>query len=181
VALSLFDRLEIPYEPAKKGHGTDGATLRFLYDFLQYTQPSLIVEAGTFEGSFVLLAHEACPDATIYTADICMYDQHDGVEDAAIFCWGDFRLMLEENDLSDIDFAFIDSGPPINKNGMAEMNDSIKSLRATHYNAVLSRMRKGGIVATHDTRKPDWDFAPEIIADAGLQLNCGRGLALRQI
>jgi len=173
MALELFERLGIPYEPVNKGLGTDGVTLQFLYDLLCYIQPHVIVEAGTLQGSFVLLAREACPSAEIYTADVhkCKWHRDDT---ASFFFLGDFSEMLKEGEICDIDFAFIDSGPSVGV-------PSEDGVRLYHYNAVKPYMRKGGIIATHDTAKTDWDGAVEIIADASIQLNCGRGLSLRQI
>ena len=176
MALGLFDRLAIPYEPVDIGHGTDGITLNFLAELLRYTQPKVIVEAGTYQGSFTLLAREVCPDAIIHTADIHEHQWHGDVRAAADFFLGDFEDMIRQwppTFTTFIDFAFIDSGP-------AAGVPSEDGVRLRHYEAVKPYMT-GGIIATHDTAKTDWGGAKEIIADASIQLNCGRGLSLRQV
>ncbi|KKM14789.1 hypothetical protein LCGC14_1702630, partial [marine sediment metagenome] len=77
----------------------------------------------------------------------------------------------------EIDFAFIDSGPP----PVLKPPQHEPGVRLRHYNAVMPYMSKGGIIATHDTGKTDWDGATSILFDADIQFNCGRGLSLRQI
>ncbi len=176
MSLELFEQLAIPFEPVEIGHGTDGVTLNFLSELLRYTQPQVIVEAGTFEGSFTLLARAVCPQADIFTADIRKHQWHGDVDAAAFFFLGDFSDMLKWVDLKP-DFAFIDSGPAA---GLRPDQHEDRA-RIRHYEAVMPRMKRGGIVATHDTRATDWQGATEIIADASIQFNCGRGLSLKEI
>ena len=164
----------VPREPIGKGNGVDAATLDFLHELLLYAQPEVIVEAGTYQGSFALIARAACPDAAIFTADVCKYQQHEGIEKVEFF-WGDFVDMLKEHTIREIDFAFIDSGPPFLVSG--EHKDS----RLGHYELVKGLMAPGGIIATHDTGRPNWEGANEIIIDSDIQLNFGRGLSLRQL
>ncbi len=162
----------------EKGGGTEVETLHFLYGLLQYLQPKVIVEAGTCRGDFTVLARIACPDADIYTADIFKHKWIADLNERAIVFFGDFEKMLREllGD-TDIDFAFIDSGPP----PTLEPPQFEAGVRLRHYNAVMPYMSVGGIIATHDTKKTDWNGAHAVINDADIQFNCGRGLVLRQI
>ena len=163
---------------AEAGAGTEEETLDFLQSFLRYTQPKVIVEAGTCQGNFVAVAHMACPKAAIYTADIFEHKWICDVRGWAVFFAGDFEEMLKAwFTCPEIDFAFIDSGPP----SMRLLPKREPGVRLRHYNAVLPYMKKGGIIATHDTRKTDWTGASTIIEDAGMNLNSGRGLSLRQV
>ena len=160
------------------GDGTERETLDFLYSFLRYTQPKVIVEAGTCQGNFVAVAHMACPKAAIYTADIFKHKWICDVHGWAVFWEGDFEKMLQECLTGGgIDFAFIDSGP----SSIRLPPKREPGVRLRHYNAVLPYMKKGGIIAIHDTKKTDWTGASTIIEDAGINLNSGRGLSLRQI
>ncbi len=162
----------------EKGGGTETETLRFLYGLLHYVQPKVIVEAGTCRGDFTILARHACPKAEIYTADIFKHKWVADLEDRAVFFHGDFEKMLRELLRGrEVDFAFIDSGPP----PILLPPQHEAGVRIRHYNAVLLYMRTGGIIATHDTGKTDWTGAASIVADASIHLNCGRGLSLRQI
>ena len=163
---------------AKEGGGTETETLHFLYGLLHYMQPKVIVEAGTCRGDFTIMAHTACPDAGIHTADIFKHKWIDDLEEYGRFFKGDFEKMLQESFRGvEIDFAFIDSGPP----PILLPPQHEAGVRIRHYNAVLLYMRTGGIIATHDTGKTDWTGAASIVADASIHLNCGRGLSLRQI
>ena len=160
------------------GGGTETETLHFLYGFLRYTQPKVIVEAGTCRGDFTVLARHACPEAEIYTADIFKHKWIDDVRDIAAFFEGDFQKMLQVWLTGiEVDFAFIDSGPP----PVLKLPQHEPGVRLRHYEAVLPYMAKGGIIATHDTVTRDWHAASKIVHEASIQLNCGRGLSLRQI
>ena len=162
----------------EKGGGTETETLHFLYGLLKYMQPKVIVEAGTCRGDFTVLARHACPEAEIYTADIFKHKWIADLENLAMFFLGDFAKMLQEQ-LTDreIDFAFIDSGPP-----PTLLPPQLEvGVRSRHYYAVKPYMRVGGIIAVHDTEKTDWSGAFSIIEDADIRLNRGRGLSLRQI
>ena len=160
------------------GGDTEPETLHFLYSLLHYMQPKVIVEAGTCRGDFTILARNACPSADIYTADIFRHKWVDNINDRAAFFHGDFEKMLKETFVGhEIDFAFIDSGPP----PKLPPPQFEAGVRIRHYNAVLPYMRADGIIATHDTAKTDWTGASSIIDDADIQFNCGRGLSLRQI
>jgi predicted O-methyltransferase YrrM len=161
-----------------KGGGTETETLHFLYGFLRYTQPEVIVEAGTCRGDFTILARHACPSASIYTADIFKHEWIADLDNRAAFFLGDFEKMLQEQLQGiEVDFAFIDSGPP----PVLKPPQHEPGVRFRHYSAVLPYMKKGGIVATHDTATDDWRAASTIVHEASIQLNCGRGLSLRQI
>ncbi len=173
--------LERRYDPLNttpeesESHSVDGPTLDLLYELLRFMQPGIIVEAGTFQGSFALIARAACPDAKIYTADIVPYEQHEGIENVTFF-WGDSNDMLKRYDIQGVDFAFIDSGPP------AMLDDQWgTNVREMHYEAAKERMAPGGVIATHDTVSLEWQGAERIVGDASIQLNSGRGLSLRQI
>ena len=161
-----------------EGGGTEVETLCFLYGLLKYMQPKVIVEAGTCRGDFIVLVRHACPKAEIYTADIFKHKWIADLENLAMFFLGDFEKMLQELlQGREIDFAFIDSGPP----PILKPPQHESGVRLRHYNAVKPYMSEGGVIATHDTKKTDWMGAAEIIADADIQFNCGRGLTLRRI
>ena len=159
-----------------EGGGTEVETLHFLYGLLKYMQPKVIVEAGTYRGDFAVLARSACPSAEIFTADIFKHKWTDDLEKDATFFLGDFEKMLHVKCV-EIDFAFIDSGPP----PVLKPPQHEPGVRLRHYNAVMPYMAVGGIIATHDTGKTDWDGATSILFDADIQFNCERGLSLRQI
>jgi len=161
-----------------EGGGTEVETLHFLHGLIHYMQPKVIVEAGTCRGDFVTYARFACPSAEIFTADIFKHKWTDDLERDATFFLGDFEKMLQELLVGrEIDFAFIDSGPP----PVLKPPQHEPGVRLRHYNAVKPYMSEGGIIATHDTEKTDWTGALSIIADADIRFNYGRGLSLRQI
>ncbi len=161
----------------EEGGGTETETLHFLYGLLHYTQPKVIVEAGTCRGDFTSMAHTACPNAAIYTADIFKHKWIGDLMEYGVFFQGDFEKMLQEWLVGGgIDFAFIDSGPP----PILLPPQHEAGVRIRHYNAVKPYMKAGGIIATHDTGKTDWTGAASIVADASIHLDCGRGLSLRQ-
>ncbi len=160
------------------GGGTEVKTLHFLYGLLHYLQPAVIVEAGTCRGDFTILARHACPEATIYTADIFKHKWIDDLSNIAAFFHGDFEKMLQEYLQGiEIDFAFIDSGPPPHL--LPPQFEA--GVRQRHYNVVMPYMAKGGVVAVHDTGTTDWKGAQTIIDDADMHFNSGRGLVLKQI
>ena len=159
------------------GGGTESETLHFLYSLLHYMQPKVIVEAGTCRGDFTVLARAACPEADIYTADIFKHEWVSDIKAQAAFFLGDFEKMLEELVGLEVDFAFIDSGPPPKL--LPPQFEA--GVRVRHYNAVMPYMALGGIIATHDTSKTDWEGAPSIIFDSDIHFDSGRGLSLRQI
>ena len=161
-----------------EGGGTETETLHFLYGLLKYMQPKVIVEAGTCRGDFTVLARIACPSAEIFTADIFKHKWIADLGNLAMFFLGDFEKMLRELlQGREIDFAFIDSGPP-----PVLLPPQLEAgVRLRHYDAVKPYMSKGGIIATHDTEKTDWTGALSITADADIRFNYGRGLSLRQI
>lgn len=159
--------------PENDDVGTERETLEILALLVAANAPGVTVEAGTYKGHFAENAIEACPRTTVFTADTI--DHGYRPSDEWIYDYrGDFEAMLEELDITHVDFAFIDSGPPFAK-------EFEKGVRKRHYNAVKKRMLSGGIICVHDTNKTDWFGVHEIIANATFRLTSGRGLTVEVI
>lgn len=157
------------------GIATDAPTVRFLAELCRYLNPQFIVEAGTWLGDFARAAAKACPNAKVMTADPLKVAYLP--EGNIIYVQEDYEKMLERHVLQKgiIDFAFIDSGPPM---ATGKHEDGI---RIRHYRATLPYMRNGGIIACHDLNSADWEGRDEIAADAGLLLYRAQGISLAQV
>lgn len=136
----------------------------------------LIVEAGTWMGDFAEAAAKACPNAKLLTADplkVAFLRQGN-----IFFYQGDFSDMLTKHIVGSpriVDFAFIDSGPPMPTDAFED------GIRIRHFHAVLPYMRPGGIVAVHDMATRDWQGAQEIADMAGLIIHRNQGISLMQV
>ena len=163
--------------PPLDSTATDKETLNFLAGLLQYTQPKLIVEAGTWKGHFSVKAAEMLPKCRVFTSDTANhFPDWEKLPDNLFFFKTDFEEMLSicVGDKFDfIDFAFIDSGPPF-------VQDFEAGIRLRHYEAVKPYMNKGGLIVSHDMNKTDWHGADKIIQEADLRLTGGRGITIWQ-
>jgi len=159
--------------PPLDSTATDEETLQFLLRTIVYFQPKVVAEAGTWKGHFSAAIANCCPEIQVYTADI--FD-HKIPEFPNLHFWlGDFENMLGEVP-GEIDFAYMDSGPPF-----FEGDEPETDIRWRHYQAVKSRMSKGGLIINHDMNDLTWDHAVEILAESDLYLPGGRGITIKQM
>lgn len=153
-------------------------TLQTLASILQGFQPKIVVEAGTYKGSFALTAARICPDAMVYTADMIDYNWRDLMRrnnitaDQLVFVRGDFEEIAHRYPalVGAVDFAFIDSGWP--------MLEHEPGMRWRHYRAAQQWLRPGGIIAVDDVAATDWEGAEAIVAEATTYITTDRGLSL---
>lgn len=161
----------------------DQFSLQLFVPLLIAAPTATVVEAGTYKGLFAIaMAKLFGEQRHIYTADpidhIAQRENVSQFSDIITLYQGDFVDMLEELDLRDIGFAFIDSGPPTV--GMRE-----GAMRLRHYEAVKPRMAPGGFIAVHDTARTwnaDDDYVREtLLANAHLRFPCLPGISVEQI
>ena len=158
--------------PEWDAEGTDQETIYFLASLLNFEQPEVVVEAGTYRGHFAIMAATVLPNSRVFTSDPVDW----GLPQMGnlFYFQTDFEEMLSGLKPRSVDFAFIDSGCP-----PGQTLD--KSVRWRHYQAVKPYMAKDGIIAVHDMNATDWYNAGKILADSDLYLQAGRGLTLEQL
>jgi predicted O-methyltransferase YrrM len=155
------------------------ASIDLMGMLVNFIQPSIVVEAGTYRGHLalavanILRAHE---HGTIYTADTV--DNFSGTlahitELQPFVRWyhGDYLDMLAEIE-GEIDLAYIDA---------SSKQDS--RLRLTHAERTFERLRPGGLLVADDTASTDWQEG-EVFRDwakcTGIHLSQHRGLTIIQ-
>lgn len=153
---------------------TDLESLTVLWTLVQYLQPEIVVEAGTYKGHFAIpIARMLAVRGHVYTADPVRVDLPDLPN--LTYVQDDFDVMLAQRpDIKGrVDFAFIDSGPPV---PTAEVN-----VRYRHWTTCKDWLRPGGIMACHDTNTASqWGRGLDIVGEGHLRLIGGRGLVLWQ-
>ena len=141
----LFDWT--PYVSRMDTMASYPATLDVLASLIIYTQPKVIVEAGTYRGHATFAMAEALylyqRDAHVYTADPADYSVESVLHDMkltpyATFFQGAFEEMLVTIS-GDIDFAYIDA---------SASNDP--ELRTRYLDLVLGRLSTGGLIVVDD-------------------------------
>ncbi len=174
------------------GTASEVAMLYWLYGLVFYMRPTLIVEAGTFEGHATIVMATALRDAKIpgliYTADVDDYSvmpncERNGVQDYVKPFWGDYCDLLDGPLAGrSIDLAFIDSGPCICKGEVPPERLIEITMRSRHIKATLPRLAPNGVVVVDDMAAADdaWLGVKEFRDIAGLYLSAGRGMALLQ-
>jgi predicted O-methyltransferase YrrM len=159
--------------PELDSTATDWESLTLLYGLALYLRPKVIVEAGTYQGHFAVVVARLLPECAVWTADP-QSRLGEGAEPNLHFVRADFDAMLaDQPDLrGQVDFAFIDSGPP----WAAEEPE----MRWRHWTSCKAFMRSGGIMACHDTNAATtWPRGTDIARES-LRLNGGRGVCLWQ-
>ena len=158
--------------PPLDEEATELETLTFLMHLLEYVNPQMIVEAGTYKGHFALIASAICPRSWIWTSDIHNW----GFESQRNITYfqEDFEVMLDKC-IVPPQFAFIDSGPA---RGVLVED---KAVRWRHYKAACRVMPKGSLVVVHDMIQCHWDHGEEIKQEASLYLHAGRGMTIKQL
>ena len=153
---------------------TDQASLDFLFDLIAFKKPKVIAEAGTFRGDFAISAARLARSwgGTVFTYDIIDYDAPIADEPNLVFGCCDFEYMRDLN--LGLDFAFIDSGPPVITFPQEH------ELRLRHYNVAKDLLNPGGIIAVHDTNSTDWAGRDEIVGESSLRFLHGEGLSIWQ-
>ena len=186
--------MEIKHAPLDDT-ATDKESLQFLYGLIQYLQPSLIIESGTYTGHFALFAQKASPGSLIYTADPRQYHEKtltelyelNGLDTRTLIEYrGTFEEMLEEYRdrlYKKVRLAFVDSGPPFNLDGrmyLDENDETVHSIRWHDYLLAKEFVGYGGFVVVHDMNQAGWPGHIEMWKE-GIHLNGGRGVTIHQV
>lgn len=139
--------------------------LNWLNQYMQWATPAVIVEAGTFEGHFALVAAKTSAlygfPCHVWTADVQSFGIEAKVAEHALdnlhVHIGDFAEMLEASiGERSVDLAYIDSG----KTYGVDVQDDI---RWQHFLAVQPFMKRGGLVVVDDTqRDASWAHKDDI-------------------
>ena len=152
-------------------------TLRVVGKFLEYTQPTIVVEAGTYKGTFAITAATLSQNAHIYTADAIDHNWREllarnNVQERVSFVNADFEQIAVQYPaiVGQVDLALIDSGWP--------MITHESGVRARHFKAAQRWMKPGGSILIDDLRNRDWPGAEEIAAQCCVILPTDRGLGL---
>ena len=141
-------------------------------------RPQVIVEAGTYKGSFAMTAAVLLPTATILTADPIAHNWSGALEkntlthpERLIRHQGDFAELAHAypDIVGKVDFAFIDSGWP--------MLNYEAGMRVRHFRLAQQWVRPDGLVVIDDLHG-DWDGRDEIARTCCLVLNTDRGLGI---
>lgn len=152
--------------PSPTGDEACDEVIDFLVACARMLNAKLIVESGTYEGRTArALAAES--GATVWTADIGLRAEAD--IGTANFFLGDFREMLATL-IDPVDLAFIDASDPPNQS----------CPRMEHMDAVLAKMRPGGIVVVDDTCSTDWPNVNVIRARGHLVFPLFHGITVVQ-
>ena len=147
---------------------TDRKSLAFLFALLSYMRPSVILEAGTYQGHFAVGAGRVLPESRIHTFDPTDYGWNQRLAPNVRFHQQDFNYIPEP-----FTFAFIDSGPPF-------PDEPELTIRSRHWRFACDNITPGGIVACHDTNATDWCGVSTIFEESHIRLTGGRGLTLWQ-
>jgi predicted O-methyltransferase YrrM len=153
---------------------TDEGSLMFLFALAFYLKPKVVVEAGTYQGHFSVVLARLLPDCHVWTADPYTRMSESSSPSNLHFVQGDFDEMLNARPIlkGRVDFAFIDSGPP--------MAVEEPEVRWRHWTSCKAFMRSGGVMACHDTNTAsEWPRGMEIASES-MRLDGGRGVCLWQ-
>lgn len=178
----MIDRLEIalPDECSSTNN-----TRYFLGMLLIQLDAHIAVEAGTYTGRFAVQAGATFANMggsrMLYTADTLDFGwrkaaERNGIGAHVSFIHDDFATIATHfpDIVGTVDFAWIDSGPPI------MMGHTHEGIRLKHYRVAQTWMRSGGIIAVDDMNKyQDWG-GEEVWAERHLYLNEGHGMTLWQ-
>lgn len=128
--------------------------LEWLSTYLIWVRPGIVVEAGTFQGHFALVAAKTAQlhsiPMKIWTADVSDFGVAQRITEfelaeyiTALQC--DFERMLDEHiGIASVELAYIDSGPT---DGVETSDD----IRWKHLQAVMPYMKRGGLIIVDDT------------------------------
>jgi predicted O-methyltransferase YrrM len=168
---------------ASDGHSADPETLHLLYGLVRYMRPSLVVEAGTYQGHATCAMAGAMRDAEIegevWSADIEDYGAakavtENGLDEWVRLCHGDFGEMLSGSlARRKWRLAFVDSGLVVGKDVTVPSN-----VRATHAMLAFNGLATRGLMMVDDAAG-EWDGV-ESLRGNGIYLPTGRGLILVQ-
>jgi predicted O-methyltransferase YrrM len=149
---------------------------------VNFVQPEVFVEAGTYRGHLTLAVANILRCAgkgRIFSADTfdnfspalqAMARQHPEVAERVAFFHGDFLTML--GDIQAVDMAYIDASSKENEH-----------MRLDHANAVYAKLNVGGILLIDDTASLDWQDARKFRQWSdreGIHLRQHRGLTIIQ-
>lgn len=174
---------ELSYQAPVHADGSSVEFLEFATRLLLMTRPYSVVEAGTFEGAFAVLAaltmrFQERP-GKVWTADVKDFGaaalaEKNGVTDLLHLYLGDFAEMLAKHHSHEsVDLALIDSGPTFGV-------ETAPDVRWAHFQAVLPYMKRGGLIIVDDTQPgADWAHVSDIRA-RGVTLLGSRGCTLVQ-
>lgn len=152
--------------------------------------PVTVVEAGTYKGDFAIFAGGMLRDmergGKVFTADPTDFGvqeriEKEGLQDHIQYYQGDFKNMLINLHIKEIDFAFIDSGPLEDILNDRELFIKQRGVRHRHYQAVLPYMSSGGLVCVDDMVNIAWMKSERILEDADIFLKGARGLTIKQV
>ena len=155
------------------------ATVDLVAMLVRYTEPRVVVEAGTYRGHLALAVANILRQTShgvIHTADPIdnfspTLAQTTELQPYIRYHHGDFATMLDGIE-GPIDLAYIDA---------SDARDS--RLRLTHAERVFDRLRPGGLLVTDDTASEDWQEAGTFRDWAkctGIHLSQHRGLTIIQ-
>lgn len=153
--------------PSPTGDEATDEVIDFLVACAGMLNARLIVESGTYAGRTARALAAALPGVVIWTADIAKHEAQDVT--GANFFLGDFREMLATL-TGEVDLAFIDASDPPRQS----------CPRLEHMEAVLARMRPGGIVVIDDTATTDWPNVNVIRARGNLVFPLFHGITVVQ-
>lgn len=152
-------------------------TLRVAAKILELRQPAIIVEAGTYKGTFAITAAAVCKEARVYTADAIDHNwrwllERNKVADRVFFVNADFEqlVVVYPEIVGQVDFAFIDSGWPMIKHE--------GGVRLRHFQAAQHWLKPGGAMLIDDMHKREWPGAEEIAEQCCVILPTDRGLGV---
>lgn len=153
------------------------STARSVAVLLEAWQPKVVVEAGSYKGTFAIVAAKASPEAQVYTADAIDHNwlfmcEHNGVADRVHFVNADFEQIAVRHPeiVGQVDLAFVDSGWP--------MVAHEGGVRYRHFQAAQRWVRLGGYILIDDMARRDWPGAEDIAQQCCLVLPTDRGLGI---
>lgn len=156
-------------EPAPNGDEATDEVIDFLVACAVMLRATVVVESGTHKGRTLKALADALPSAHIHSADIVNHGVPMHPRPNATFHLCSFDAMLARLD-GPIDLAFIDASDTVN----------IICPRLVHLDAVMARLKPGGIAVIDDTATCDWTGALEIRRRGGLQFFDFHGITVIQ-
>lgn len=156
------------------GETSDPRTSLLLWALVRFMRPTVIVEAGTFQGHTALAMADgilADVEGHVWTCDtnpsnVMEYAEKLGLAGRITFVQKDFEEMLAEIP-DQVSLAYLDAGPD---NG---------GLRWRHFEAVRDKLVPGGIVVVDDVAGV-WPHSDEFRKMASLYFPNPRGVAIWQ-
>lgn len=173
-------------DPQEADTALDIQAMAFCAQLVLTTKPIIVVEAGTFKGTFTNMAQELQQNlgvfGHVYTADPICYGHSLRLNVNVSYLQDDFeRLAVVYPEIvGEVNLALIDSGPPFPGNPEPGEEGWDSDIRWRHFNTCKDWMAPGGLILVDDLNARDWNHADEIAEQCGLVLTIGRGLGVWQ-